>query len=215
VRRGRTALALSLLAIALFLAGLGWFTAGSRLPAVALGNLLGGFAMLVLSWRLAAREVPVPAQRRACAGWAAAALAVLVLQVALGGLLSASHSTFSCSDTAQCMRQAALDGWHWQLLDPWREPLFEAATTLPINPQGALVNLLHRACALVVVLAVLPAAWLARRHGESRAAAALLLLLVLQLALGTWLAGSGATVPAAVAHNLLAALTVATLARLV
>ena len=67
----------------------------------------------------------------------------------------------------------------------------------------------------MVVLAVLPAAWLARRHGHRRAAAALLLLLVLQLALGLWLAGSGATVPAALAHNLLAALMVAMLARLV
>jgi heme a synthase len=142
-------------------------------------------------------------------------LAVLVMQVALGGLLSASLSTFSCSDTRQCVRQAALDGWDWQLLDPWREPLFEASSTLPINPQGALVNLLHRTCALAVALTVLPAAWLARRGGHKRAAAALLLLLVLQLALGTWLAGSGATVPAALAHNLLAALMVATLARLV
>ena len=213
VRRGAAMLALGLLAVALFLAGLGWFTAGSRVPAVALGNLLGGFAMLALSWRLAMREAPPAAQRRADARWAAAALAVLVLQVALGGLLSASHSSFSCSDTGQCLRQAALEGWHWQLLDPWREPLFEAATTLPINPHGALVNLLHRAMALGVVLTVLPTAWLARRHGDSRAAAALLLLLVLQIALGAWLAGSGATVPAALAHNLLAALMVATLAR--
>ena len=215
LRRGEVTLALSLLAVALFLAGLGWVTAGSRLPAVALGNLLGGFVMLALSWRLAARDAPATAPRPALARWAAAALAVLMVQVALGGLLSASHSTFSCSDTIQCMRQAALDGWRWQLLDPWREPLFDAPSTLPINPQGALVNLLHRAWALVGVLAVLPVAWLARRHGRGRPAAALLLLLVLQLALGTWLAGSGATVATALAHTRLAALMVATLARLV
>jgi cytochrome c oxidase assembly protein subunit 15 len=215
VRRSVAALALGLLAVALFLAGLGWITAGSRVPAVALGNLLGGFAMLALSWRLAAREAPAAAQHPALARWAAAALAVLVMQVALGGLLSASLSTFSCSDTSQCVRQAALDGWRWQLLDPWREPLFEASSTLPINPQGALVNLLHRACALAAALTLLPAAWLARRSGHQRAAAALLMMLALQLALGTWLAGSGATVPAALAHNLLAALMVAALARLV
>jgi cytochrome c oxidase assembly protein subunit 15 len=160
-------------------------------------------------------EAPPTAQRRAGARWAAGALALLAVQIALGGLLSASHSTYSCGDIGQCMRQAALDGWHWQRLDPWREPQFDAATTLPINPQGALVNLLHRACALAVVLTLLPAAWLARRHGQGRAAAALLLLLGLQLPLGLWLAGSGATVLAALAHNLLAAAMVAVLARLV
>lgn len=211
VQRGEGMLALGLLAVALFLAGLGWFTAGSRLPAVALGNLLGGFAMLALSWRLAAPAAPAAPG----AGWAAVALVAAVVQVTLGGLLSASHSTFSCSGIAQCWQQAALDGWRWQLLDPWREPLFEAASALPANPQGALVNLLHRAWALVVGLAVLPAAWLAWCHGQRRAAAALLLLVVLQFALGTWLAGSGATVASALAHNLLAALMVATLARLV
>jgi cytochrome c oxidase assembly protein subunit 15 len=215
VQRDEALPAVGLLAVALFLAGLGWFTAGSRVPAVAIGNLLGGFAMLALSWRLAAPVMPATPPRGAHSGWAAAALVVLVVQVAVGGLLSASHATFSCVDTAQCMQQAARDGWPWQLLDPWREPRFEAATSLPINPQGALVNLLHRAAALAVVLAVLPAAWLARRQGRTRAGAALLSLLVLQLVLGTWLAGSGATVAAALAHNLVAALMVATLARLV
>ena len=215
VRRGEATLALSLLTVTLFLAALGWFTAGSRVPAVALGNLLGGFVMLALSGRLAMRDAPAVARRQSHARWAAAALAVVGVQVALGGLLSASHATFSCSDTSQCLRQAALDGWRWQLLDPWREPLFDAASALPVNPQGALVNLLHRGWALVVVLAVLPTAWLARRHGHGGPATALLLLLMSQVALGLWLAGSGATVAAALAHNLLAALMVAILARLV
>ena len=215
VRRGDAALALGLLAVALFLAGLGWFTAGSRVPAVALGNLLGGFVMLALSWRLAMPDPAAGVQRQSHARWAAAALAVVGVQVALGGLLSASHSTFSCSDVGQCLRQASLDGWRWQWLDPWREPQFDATSTLPVNPQGALVNLLHRAWALVVVLAVLPTAWLARRHGYRGPAAALLVVLVLQFALGLWLAGSGATVAAALAHNLLAALMVVVLARLV
>lgn len=215
VRRGEATLALSLLATALFLAGLGWFTAGSRLPAVALGNLLGGFLMLALSWRLAMRDVSSTAQRQTQARWAAASLAVVLVQVALGGLLSASHSTFSCSDTSHCLRQAALDGWRWQWLDPWREPLFDATSTLPVNPQGALVNLLHRAWAPLVVMAILPTAWLARRHGHRGPAAGLLLLLTLQFALGLWLAGSGATVATALVHNLLAALMVAILARLI
>ena len=53
LRRDEAALALGLLALVLFLAGLGLRTGASRLPAVAIGNLLGGFAMLALSVRLA------------------------------------------------------------------------------------------------------------------------------------------------------------------
>ena len=44
----------ALLVLALGLAGLGIVTPGSRLPAVAMGNLLGGFAMLAICARLAA-----------------------------------------------------------------------------------------------------------------------------------------------------------------
>jgi cytochrome c oxidase assembly protein subunit 15 len=135
------------------------------------------------------------------------------VQVALGGLLSAGHATFSCGGIGQCLQQAAHDGWRWALLNPWREPVFEAATSLPANPQGALVNLLHRAWVAVVVATLLPAAWWAWRDRQRGSAAALLLLLVLQIALGLWLAGAGATVAAALAHNLLAALMVALLAR--
>ena len=40
--------------LALALATLGIATPGARLPAVAMGNLLGGFVMLALCWRLVA-----------------------------------------------------------------------------------------------------------------------------------------------------------------
>jgi cytochrome c oxidase assembly protein subunit 15 len=213
-RQGEVPLTLGLLAAALFLAGLGWLTRGSHLPAVALGNLLGGFAMLALAWRLAAREL-VDQSRASHARWAALALAALVVQVALGGLLSAGHATFACADIAQCVQQVSLDGWRLELLDPWREPRFDAVASLPANPQGALVNLLHRGWAIVAALAVLPAAASAWRSGQRQPAVALLLALALQFALGLWLAGAGATVAAALAHNLLAALMVALLARLV
>jgi cytochrome c oxidase assembly protein subunit 15 len=220
-RRGEVPLALALLATALFLAALGWFTRGSQLPAVALGNLLGGFAMLALAWRLAAREPADPRRPSHAsagaprAGWAALALAALAMQVALGGLLSAGHATFSCADVAACVQQASLDGWRWELLDPWREPRFDAAASLPANPQGALVNLLHRAGSIVVVLTVLAAAAWAWRAGQRWAVTVLLVTLALQFALGLWLAGAGATVAAALVHNLVAALMVAVLVRLV
>ena len=214
-QRREVALALGLLAVALFLTALGWITAGSRAPAVAMGNLLGGFAMLGFSWRLAAPRSSDARAHRAGRAWAATALALLALQVALGGLLSAGHATFSCGDIAQCIDQVSTDGWTWAALDPWHEPRFDAASALPINPHGALANLLHRAVALLVMAAVLVAAWLAWRDGQRRSAVALLVLLVLQLALGAALVIGGATVFTALAHNLAAALMVALLARLI
>ena len=52
ILRRAGALSLALLLLALGLAALGIATPGARLPAVAMGNLLGGFAMLALCWRL-------------------------------------------------------------------------------------------------------------------------------------------------------------------
>ena len=46
-------LALGLLGLALFLAVLGRWTAHARIPAVTLGNLLGGFVMFAVSFGLA------------------------------------------------------------------------------------------------------------------------------------------------------------------
>lgn len=213
--RGDAALALGLLALALFLAGLGLRTGASRLPAVALGNLLGGFAMLALAARLAGGMPPRAAAQRPLSRWAAVALAALVIQVALGGLVSTSYADLSCTGLDDCARAAAQQGWPWGTLDPWREPVFAAASSVPVNPAGALVQLLHRAGAIVVALIVLRAAWLARRHGRARSAAALGVLLVLQVSAGLWLLTPALPLAAALGHNLIAATTAVLLVRLV
>ena len=213
VRRVPAALSLALLACALFLAALGWLTASSRVPAVAMGNLLGGFAMLALSWRLAAPENRGAATSSSPSGWTVLALALLVIQIALGGLVSAGHASLSCADTAECLRQATQQGWPWSTLNPWREPVFNATPSLPVNPSGALAQGLHRGMAVAVSLSVLGAAWAAHRAGRGRAAAALLVLWLLQMAAGLWLVTSGVPLAAALVHNVLAALMLAMLAR--
>ena len=86
-------LALGLLALALFLAVLGRWTAHARIPAVTLGNLLGGFAMFALSVRMAlaggsAHPTSGGAPSR-LARWAWWGAALLLAQVALGGMVSA------------------------------------------------------------------------------------------------------------------------------
>jgi heme a synthase len=213
VRRDEAALSIGLLALALFLAGLGLRTGASRLPAVAIGNLLGGFAMLALSVRLAVTG-PASLRPAALSRCAAIALCAVAVQVALGGLVSASFADLSCSAVQDCARTAAQQGWPWSSLNPWREPVFEPGSQLPINPDGALAQLAHRLWAPVVLLAALATAWLAWREGPRWGAVALLALLSLQVAAGLWLLTPVLPLPAALLHNLLAALMVTLLVRL-
>lgn len=201
-REGRVALAL--LALALFLAVLGRWSSDVRVPAVAMANLLGGFAMLALCWRLARRgSASVAAGLRA---WAGVGVVLLVCQVALGGLLSASFAATSCGGLADCI--AAARTVPWSALDPWREPVL--ASMPPINPSGALVQALHRLVGIAVALVLLPLGLAFLRRGRRGAAALLLALLASALALGLLMAGSGASLGLALVHNVVAALLLAT-----
>lgn len=203
-------MALGLLLLALFLAVLGRWTADARVPAVTLGNLLGGFAMFALSvsMALAAGKALAPGVRPSEAGlrlvrWAWLGAAALVLNVALGGMVSAGGAGLSCQQLAGC----DLGAVSWQALDPWHEPSFDAAQ--PHNPAGAGVHLLHRAGALLVVAALLPLAVLAWRHGRRGVGVAILGLLFVQAGLGMALVVGSLPLGVALAHNVVAALMLA------
>ena len=205
--QGRSALAL--LGLALFLAVLGRWSSGARVPAVAMGNLLGGFAMLALCARMAG-EGPSSPQRPRLGAWAWVGAALLLCQIALGGLVSAGYAGLSCPSLTGCDLSGTAGVW--ETLNPWREPRFD--TTLPVNPAGALAHALHRAGALVTLLVLLPLGVLAMQRGRRRAGAVLLALLVLQLALGVLMVVHALPLPLALAHNLVAALSLAVVARL-
>jgi len=132
--------------------------------------------------------------------WAGIAVVVLALQVALGGLLSASYAATSCGSLAECM--AASADVPWSALEPWREPVLALAP--PINPSGALVQTAHRLSALVVMLVVLPLGLVALGTGRRRQGALVLALLAAALALGLRLADVPSLL-AALAHNVVAA----------
>jgi cytochrome c oxidase assembly protein subunit 15 len=208
-REGR--MALGLLALALFLAILGRWTTDARVPAVMLGNLLAGFAMFALSWRLAESTHHHPTAIAATAAtaalhsltrWARVGLALLVAQIILGGLVSAGHAGLSCPQLLAC----DVAGGSWQLLNPWHETPLDVAD--PVNPAGALVHGLHRAGAVLVAAVLLPLGVAAWRSGR-RAGAAVILLLVVQAALGVLLVTGGLPLPMALAHNVTAALLLA------
>lgn len=198
-----------LLFLALFLAVLGRWTSDARLPAVTLGNLLGGFAMFAVSVRLALTTAapsstasPAPCR---LAPWAWLGAAVLMAQVALGGMVSAGQAGLSCPELGGCDVSAGT----WQALNPWVEPLTDAAQ--PHHPAGALVHVLHRASALLVVAVLVPLALLAWRSGRRTSAVLMWGLLGVQAVLGVALVVGGLPLPLALAHNMVAALMLAVL----
>jgi heme a synthase len=183
-RRAEAALAIALVALALALAVLGVFTPGSRHAAVAMGNLLGGFAMLALATRLGfAPPGPpaAPAVRRATA----LAAALVALQVVLGAGVSATFAGMACTTLADCSTADA----------------------------AARVALAHRTGAVAAAAAVLAAAWQWRRTGGRLERLALPGLLVLQIALGLTMAAQHLPLGLVLAHNATAAVLLALLVR--
>jgi len=204
------ALALALLALAIFLAVLGRWTAGSRLPAVAIGNLLGGLAMLALSWRLRQQAGAASTAPAAVRHLARLSLAVLLCQIALGGLVSASYAGLSCTGLPDC-GGSLLSWWPAQAsleaFNPWHEPVLLAQSAA--DPTGAAPHMAHRYAALAVSLALAPLGLSLLSSGRRRVAAVLLSLLAIEAILGVLLVGSGLPLWAALAHNLGAALLLA------
>lgn len=198
------------LAVTLFLAVLGRWSTGSRLPAIALGNLLGGFVLFALCVRMALmespawRRLPLPAGARR---WRTVAVVVVVLQIALGGLVSSALAALSCPELARC---SLPEPFTWQALNPWQVPTVDPGRW-PLHPEGAAVQLLHRSVALLATLAVAVCAALLLRVGWRRTGTVLLALLGLQLLLGLALVLAGLPLALAVAHNLVAALLLALL----
>lgn len=222
--RAEAAIAAGLLVLALALAVLGRFSAEARVPAVTLGNLLGGLAMLASSTRLAvaarrngtgaaSRDDPSgtgrrdgPLAMRRAARWL---LVLVFVQAALGALASASYSGLSCATLVDCWRgAAAIDA---STLDPWREPVVAPAGGAA--EPGALIQLLHRAGAGLVAVGAIAFAVVAWRRGRKSTAAALAGLVALEAGLGAAMVSRDLPMALALMHNVGAALLVVLLAR--
>nr|HET7860720.1 COX15/CtaA family protein [Caldimonas sp.] len=204
--RARSAVAMTalLLVLAVALAVLGRWSSAARIPAVTIGNLVGGFVMIALAWQLARAPSsadhgqPTTALRAAFA----VAFGALLVQVALGGLVSAGYAGLACPDLRSCGAQAT-----WRALDPFAEPNLAGAGSG--NVDGALLQQAHRAGAVLVALLVAPLAVVAWRRGMRGRAATVLALLAVQGALGAALVVYRLPLPLALAHNLASAVLLA------
>ena len=208
---GEAVAALALVALTVFLSVLGRATPGAELPAVTLGNLLGGMSMLGLLWwlRLAARGVPAlpvaGAHRTPTIVWAG--LVLIALELALGAYVSASHAQASCKTVPDCHGQWWPPGESLAVLDPRRafEPLAGPAPVLEARRKA--LHMAHRFGAVLVLVywTVLSVVMRNRHQVGAKVSAVVAVLLAAEVGLGAVVVGSGAIL-AAVAHNAWAAL---------
>ncbi|MCK9489550.1 MAG: COX15/CtaA family protein [Xanthomonadales bacterium] len=212
-----------LFALIMFQAILGMWTVTWKLkPIVVMAHLLGGLAVFsMLVWighrsRSAAGRmfVPLPAPASVLSAlrtWVWLGLAVLVLQIALGGWTSANYAALACgTDFPRCLGQ-----W-WPATDfgeafvLWRGIGVDYEGGLLDGPARTAIQLAHRIGAVVTVAMVLAlVAVLRRQPALRRPAWVLLALLTAQVALGIANVWFGLPLPVASAHNAVAALLVA------
>ena len=200
------------LMVIVFQALLGMWTVTWLLkPIVVMGHLLGGlltFSLLAwMAWR--ATDVPIRlAQATSLRRWAAVVLALLALQIALGGWTSANYAALACgNDFPTCL------GRWWPPHD-FREG-FVLWRGIGVDYEGGVldgeariaIQLAHRLMAVVAFAALVAFAVRLWRTAGMRGWAALLALLALaQVALGIGNVKLGLPLTVAVLHNAGAAL---------
>lgn len=156
-------------------------------PAIVTLHLLGGLGLLAL---LAAQLAMLPAGGAAPVGvlqdrrlwvWAWLGLAVLVLQVALGGWVSTNYAVLACQQFPMCQGRWWPEMDFRQGFELWRElGMTAAGDHLPFAALTA-IHMTHRLAALVVFLVLGALAWHLRKFpGGRRPSLWLVGLLVLQ-----------------------------------
>jgi len=220
--RRSVSLALALAAVVVFQATLGMWTVTMLLkPAVVTAHLIGGMATLSLLLWLFLREGPHEplAQAAPLRAFAAASLALVAVQIVLGGWVSSNYAALACPDLPGCMGRAFPPMDFANAFHVFRElGRTGEGELLPLAALTA-IHWTHRMFALLV-FAVVGATGLKvlRAGGEGigatrlkRAGASVLFLLILQVSLGVANVALGLPLPLAAAHNAGAALLLASL----
>jgi cytochrome c oxidase assembly protein subunit 15 len=219
-RRNRAArargLAAGLLALILFQAALGmWTVTLQLLPIVVMGHLLGGLAtfsmLLWLAWRTGwAGPTDRARSLAAVRGLILTGLAVLAVQIALGGWTSANYAALACPDLPTCQGQWWPEADFANGFTLWREIGVNYELGILDQPARTAIHLTHRAGAVVTFLLLTYLAIRLLTAPATRGAGAVLLILVVgQVTLGVLNVALFLTLPNAVAHNAVAALLLA------
>lgn len=188
-------------------------------PAIVTLHLLGGMTLVaLLAWlcarhlRLSGGPASVLREIRWCATFG---LIVLGMQIALGGWVSTNYAALACVDFPTCHGSwtPAMDFGHgFQIL----RDLGLTADGLPLSNEALnAIHWTHRLGALVTFVTLLYVAHRARQARNLRGISALMLaLLMVQVTLGIVNVLGNLPLPAAVAHNGVAALLLVALVML-
>jgi cytochrome c oxidase assembly protein subunit 15 len=204
-----------LLALTVFLAWLGIYSGGLHSPAIVMANLGGGFSMLgLLGWMTFRSAKPHANAPSFVRSWVVAALLLLCLQIALGGLTSANFAASACQTLPDC---------HGSYL-PGSElaTAFDLTRSHEIGPTGlamgggerADIHKLHRIGALITAAVVLFAGIFALRARLGLTALVVSILVITEFLLGIAAIVTELPITIATAHNGLAAMLLLALLRL-
>lgn len=205
--------ALGLLALVIVQALFGMWTVTLKLwPQVVTAHLLGGFATLSLLWLLSQRysgrhwRMPSNSVRRlrGITSLLWLVLILVIVQIALGGWVSANYAALACTDFPQCHGQ-----W-WPEMD-FRQG-FNFAQDVGPNYLGGLlegeartaIHVTHRLGALVVALLgglLCWRLWQIKQSAPQRMALVIAAVLTVQIALGVTNVLASLPLAVAVAHN--------------
>ena len=205
----------SLLALTVFLAWLGIYSSGLHSPAIVMGNLGGGFAMLsLLGWMVFRDARPRSNAANSVRNWIVAALLLLFVQIALGGLTSANFAASACQTLPDCHGSYLPGSDLLSAFDLSRRHETGPTGLALGGPERADIRKLHRIAALVTATTIFLAGLLALRSRLGWTAVLVLALVVAEFSVGVSAIVTKLPISIAVAHNWLAAMLVLGLLRL-
>ena len=204
---------LSVFGLTLFLSILGYNTPAPQIPAVTLGNLVGGMTMLALLWWMGQRSVERISDKaevhNTLRPWALLGLLILAVQIALGALTSANLAGPSCGTTL-----LACDGDWGSITNLMRG--FDPYRRLGVDDQGWVVSdsvqktlhMAHRFGALVsfLYLAGLALKVLGLGKRFRGTGISIIVFLLIQVGLGLSAVLAGLPLLLVTAHNAIAAM---------
>jgi cytochrome c oxidase assembly protein subunit 15 len=204
-----------LLALTVLLAWLGIYSGGLHSPAVVMGNLGGGFAMLgLLGWMVfrgtrPGRRVPI-----AVRSWVIAALLLLCAQIALGGLTSANFAASACRTVPDCHGSWLPGDDLSTAFDLTRQHEIGPTGLALGGPERADIHKLHRLVAMLTLVVAAVAGMLALQAKLGGAGALVVALVAAEFSVGVAAILTDLPIGIAVAHNWLAAILLLGLLRL-
>ena len=183
-------------------------------PFIVTAHLAGGLTTMALLWWLALRvdRTTRPSGERRLRSLAVLGLAVLAIQILLGGWTSTNYSALACPDFPTCQHSFWPDMDFKDAFVLWRGLGIDYEGGVLDHPARVAIHYTHRLWGIVTALTLGFVAWRAMRTGQSRAVrtagTVLAVLLAAQWTIGPVMVMKALPLELATAHNGVAALLV-------